>query len=378
MTRTLRTQPEAYRRYRDAYQRGAFAEVVRTGDALAEALDRESRNQAFVPAVAMMRGAALAELDSYVEACRFLELGLDRLSEDEDSNLRELSDGDWFALRLVELLTKLGRYGDAWGRLTALEEPTKPHTTRLAALRGRAALNTIRGDYEGAHHLLNAATSVVDRINSQFLVAEIEADRVVVLAVQGRMLEATMLADRVLERLGRPAAGRRGSWSSESTAAVALTLSRLCVEAGNLKDGERYLLVGSGAVERAPTTYLSAHVDLAISTLWCEQGSAGGAEPLCRDAERAFSRLACRPSEAQATLELALIARARGMATSALPLLERAHAEFSYLGHARELSVTEALLRRADREAERLTAEVNDPVVDDSAFRPGPHGEPDE
>lgn len=358
-------QPEDYRKLREAYQRGHFDRVVATADGLAATFDRDPNRRPFVPAIALMKGAALAELDDYVGACEFLEYGLDRFDEDDSSHFREVADADWFALRLVELQTLIGRYGEAWSRLTLLEDPAKPHPTRLAAIRGRAALNTTRGDYEGAHQLLNAALTVAERINSQFLATAVEADRAVVLGMQGRLLEAIALADRTFEKLARPAAGGRGVWSARSTAAIALTLSRLCLDAGNLGDGERFLLHGTSATERAPSSYFSAQLDLTISSLWRAQGSAGTAEPLCREAAQTFARLGCRPAEAQATLELAKLAEARGMATSAIPLLERARSEFSYLGHARELRETERLLQLA------AAADV-DPFLppDDTAFRP--------
>jgi hypothetical protein len=340
-------QPESYRRFRDAYRTGQFDRVVREGDALAATLDREPRHRAFVPATAMMFGAAYAELDAYATACRYLDYGLERYAEDESSHLKELGGADWFALRLVEVQLLLGRYGDAWILLTKLEEPDRRDLTRLAAIRGRATLNAIRGDYEGAHHLLNAAISVTDRIHSGFHVTTVEADRAIVLAMQGRMLEAIALADRTLERLAQPAAGGMGTWSAQSTAAITLTLSRLCLDAGNTADGERFLLTGTAAVDRARTTFLSAAVDLGICALWRAQGAEGAAEPLCTEAALTFGRLGCRPAEALATLELAKIADARGMATSAIPLLERARDEFSYLGHARDLRDADARLHRA-------------------------------
>ncbi|MBI2705278.1 MAG: hypothetical protein HYX32_08330 [Actinobacteria bacterium] len=340
-------QPEIYRQFRDAYRNGRFPTIVAEGDALAATLDRDPRLRAFVPATSLMIGAAYAELDAYSTACRYLEYGLERYRIDEGSHLRELGGADWFSLRLVEVEMLLGRYGDAWTLLTTLEAPDKPDLTRLAAIRGRSELNTIRGDYEGAHHLLNAASSVTDRIHSEFHVATLEADRSVVLAMQGRMLEGIALAHRTLERLSQPAAGAMGAWSSQSTAALALTLSRLCLDTGNVADGERFLLVGTAAVDRARSTYLRACVDLGICALWRAQGAEGVAEPLCTEAGLTFGRLACRPAEAQTTLELAKIAEARGMTTSAIPLFERARDEFRFLGHARELRDSEARLHRA-------------------------------
>ncbi len=357
-------QPEAYRRYRDSYQRRLFDQVIGDGEVLAATLDGEDRTRVFVPAVALMFGSALAEREEYVRATRLLTYGLERIAEDEGSRIREVGDADWFALRLIELLTLLGRYGEAWVRLPSLEEPTKPLSTRLGAIRGRAALSTIRGDYEGGHHLLNAATSVIEKIHSAFMLSTIEADRVVVLALSGRLSEATNLADRTLGPLTEPLAGPRGTWASQLGAAVALTLSRVCIEAGDVRRGERYLLMGTAAAGRAPKSYMSAQLDLAMATLWRAQGSPGTAEPVCREAAQTFARLGCRPAEAAATLELAKLAEARGMITSARPLFERAVSEMAFLGQPREHREALACLQRLDGTRQSLQ------LADDAAFRP--------
>jgi len=338
--------------------------VLTRAGAVAGVLADDPSKRRFIPAVALMKGSALAELDDLVGACEWLGYGLECLDADADADQRGAVDGDWFALRLVELEMMLGLYGDAWQRLTALENPEKPHATRLAAIRGRAALNATRGDYEGAHQLLNAALSVTERINSRFLTTSVEADRIVVLALGGRLGEATALAERSLEKISIPAAGRRGAWAARSTASIALVLSRLCFDAGNVQHGQRYLELGTSAVQRCRSTYLTAQVELTVCKQRRLDGESGSAEPLCREVTRVFSQLGCRPAEAEATLELARLAGARGMLTSARPLLERARTEFSYLGQPRELSECEAVLREQ-------RAESGDPHPwDDSAFRP--------
>jgi tetratricopeptide (TPR) repeat protein len=340
----VRLPPEDFRHLRAAYQRRDVATVAASADAVAARLNASPRDQVFIPALALMKGEALLELERYVEAHELLQEGVRRLVEGQ-SYLHELGPADRFRLLLVELEILLGRYGDAWQRLLALEEPDRPPATRLGALRARARLNTIRGDYEGAHHLLNAATSVTDRINSRFMVALVEVERAVVLATQGRLHEAIALADRLHESLGAPLGGRRGAWAARLTAGVSLWVSRLAHEAGRAAEGDRLLLRGAGAVARAPTRYLEAHRDVAISTQWRVEGRAGSAEPVCREAMLAFERLGARPAAATATLELARIAVARGLATSAQPLADRARAEFSFLGHARELHEATAVLR---------------------------------
>ena len=347
-------QPEAFRRYRDAYQRRHFDVVLADGHRLAATLEEHPAQRRFVAPVALMFGAALAESDAFTDACTWLEHGLDRAAADEDA---EVSIGrgdkaglDWFALRLVELQILLGRYGEAWNRLTPLEEPTKPDATRLAAIRGRAALNTIKGEYELAHNLLNAAATVTERLGSRFLEAEVDADRAIVLATQGRLREAGLLAERTLEGLIKTPSGPHGAWAAGTTAAVALTIARRSFGAGLDEDGERWLLLGAGAIERSATTYLTAQLDVTIATSWRHQGSIGRAEELCTDAAVRLAALGCRPAEASATLELAELALAHGMAEAALPLAQRALDELSYLGHARDRREAADLVRRLTSE----------------------------
>jgi hypothetical protein len=343
-------QPESYRRYRDAYQRRRFDVVLADGHRLAASYEEEPNQRRFVAPVAIMYGIALAEDDAYLEAINWLEHGLDRAAADEETGdtvrSGEKAGTDWFTFRLIELYLLVGRYGDAWDRLTPLEEPGRREATRLAAIRGRAALNTIRGDYEGAHHLLNAAVTVTERMGSGFMAAEVEADRVILLATQGRLHEALLLADRTLDGLIKTPSGPHGAWAAASTAAVALTLARRCLAEGRDDDGRRWLLFGAGAVERSPTSYLSAQLDVTIATSWRLQGALGRAEELCSAAAIRLAALGCRPAEAAATLELAHLALAHGMAEAALPLAQRAVDELTFLGHARDRREAADLLRR--------------------------------
>jgi hypothetical protein len=333
-------QPVEFERYREAYRQRRFDGVLADGHQLAATFETVDQQRRFVAPVALMFGAALAEGDAYLEACTWLEHGLERTAADQAAGdaviLGEFGGTDWFSLRLIELYMLVGRYGDAWNRLTPLEEPSRRETTRLAAIRGRALLNTIRGDYEAAHNLLNAAVTVTERIGSSFLAAMVEADRAVLLATQGRRREAVLLADRTLDRLIKTPSGSHGVWAAASAASVALTLARRCFAADEHDEGERWLLLGAGSIERSPTTYLSAQLDVTIARSWRQQGAIGRAESLCSAAAIRLASLGCRPAEAAATLELARLAAARGMDEAALPLAQRAYDELTYLGHALE------------------------------------------
>lgn len=176
----------------------------------------------------------------------------------------------------------------------------------------------------------------------------VDGDRAVLLAVGGRLPEGLRLADAVLGPLSQPGRGTHLDWAAAEAAAMALTLSRLAADRGDLPSAERMLLAGAAAADRAQRPILDAHLDLAISVLWRQKGAFVQAEPLTRDALADFVRLGCRPAAATAHVSAGHLAWARGMRSAALPLYERAQAEFRELGQRRDLAEVTNLLRMVD------------------------------
>lgn len=336
----------AYRRYRDAYLRGEQGHVRAHGDALAVRLAADPAQRGLVPAVVLMHGMVLAAADELVSACDYLEQGLAMLPGTESA--REAGTGDDYALALVQCEVLLGRYDAALGRLTALEEPDRPVETRLGAIRARAQIAGTRGDDEQAHWLLNTATNLASRMRSRFSMTLVDADRALVLAIGGRVHEGVRLADSVLGPLTRPGRGNHPEWAAAEAAALALTLSRLTADRGDLATAERMLLTGAAATDRVPRPLLDAHLDLAISVLWRQKGAHQQAEPLLRDAVVDFVRLGCRPAAALGRVAEGHLAWARGMRSAAVPLYEQARTEFADLGHRRDVAELTHLLRLAD------------------------------
>ncbi len=336
----------AYRRYRDAYLRGRHDTVLAEGDRLAVALGEDPDQRGWVPAVVLMHGAVLAAEDRFAPACDYLEQGLAMLPGTESE--RETKRGDSYDLTLVQCQLVLGRYDEALGRLTALEEPDRPVETRLGAIRARAQVAAARGDDEQAHWLLNAATNLAARMRSRFSMTLVDADRALLLAGSGRLHEGVRLADSVLGPLIRPGVGTHATWAASEAAALALTLCRLTADRGDLATAERMLLAGAAAADRVQRPFLDAHLDFAISVLWRQKGAYLQSEPLLGDALGDFVRLGCRPAAAAGHLAAGHLAWARGMHAAAVPLYQQALAEHRDLGHRRDVAEVTHLLRLAD------------------------------
>lgn len=342
---SVRAPSPAYRRMRSAYRHGRYDEVHATGDDVAVALSADPDQRELVPAAVLMHGSALAELGNLTDACRYLSQGLDMV--DGTRSERELGGADWYALRLLELLVQRGRYDEALRWASSLEVPDRRPETRLGAIRARIAVLTARAEDDAAWLLLNAATSVVQRVRSNLQSSLVQGDRALLLARSGRLDEGVRLADEVLDSMGRPGEGRQLAWAAADAAALGLTLARLTAEAGDLATAERFLEVGADGAGRAGGMFLSAHVLLARASVWRVAGLIPDAEAVCRDALQSFTVLGCAPSAAQCRYEEARLAWDRGMANAALPLFQHALAEFTELGHRREMVEIRGLLDRS-------------------------------
>lgn len=330
---------------RSAYRHGRYEEVHASGDEVAVALSADPDQRELVPAAVLMHGSALAELGDLADACRYLSQGLDML--DGTRSERELGGGDWYALRLLELLVQRGRYDEALRWAGALEVPDRRPETRLGAIRARIAVLTARAEDDAAWLLLNAATSVVQRVRSNLQAALVEGDRALLLARTGRLDEGVRLTDEVLGSMGRPGEGRQLAWAAADTAALGLSMARFTADAGELEAAERFLELGTDGAGRAGGMFLAAHVLLARASVWRAAGLIPEAEAACREALQTFTVLDCAPAAAHCRYEEARLAWDRGMANAALPLFEHALAEFTELGHRREMKEIGALLDRS-------------------------------
>ncbi len=323
--------PPAYREFREAYRRGDTDTVLGTGQHVLNALAAEDGDvQTMAPAVLVMIGAHLARAERLTDAIAYLERGLAQLPGSLAT--REVGKGDWYALLLLQLDLLVGRYRPAWPLIQRLIEPDRRLETRLGATRAQVSVNAAFGDFETAYQLLNTAVGLADRLRSRQQAVMVAGDRAIVLALQGRTLEATSFADAVLPDLARPSPGPLGAWAAAQAVTVATAVARSAVEAGDLLTAQR-LLYGAGEIAgRTGRTLDQGQLALAQGVVAWRSGDLLGAEAPLGKARRVFQTLGCAPATAQAQWEEANLAVARGLHSSARPLFERAREEFTALG----------------------------------------------
>jgi hypothetical protein len=258
--------------------------------------------------------------------------------------IRAANRFDWFELALLDVDLRLGRYAGVLARVPLLVDPTHGAEIRFAATRAHAAVLGAQGQFEGAHHLLNTAGGLAARIRSRFRLALVEGDRAVLLAQQGRLLEAITASDRVLPSLIRPPLGEHQQWSTAEGAAVALSVSRAASASGDHLTAERLLLLGTTASAHVGGAYLSANLDLTRGVFWLLERDLDAAEAALVSATHQFGILGCAPAVARATLEQGRLAHIRGLARSARPLYQHALDDFRRLGQPRDVTETMRLL----------------------------------
>ena len=335
----------AYLDFREAFRRGDGDAVLGTGQLVLDQLGTDERQSGLVPAVLLMVGATLARLERFADATAYLERGLALLPG--TAATREVGDGDWYALLLLDLLMAVGRFRDSWNRIQSLIEPDREARTRLGATRAQIALYAAFGDFETAQQLLNTAAGLADRVGSHQLAAMVDGDRAIVLAAQGRTVEAAVFADQVLPQLGRPGAGPLMRWSGAAAATVTTTVARHAAVAGDLMTAERMLFLAAEPAAGTGRTFDLAQLQLARGVVWREGGRTLDAERPLLEARHGFLALGCAPAAALAQREEARLALLKGMSASSRPLYERAREEFALLGLTREVMAIDAVLRTA-------------------------------
>ena len=323
--------PPAYRDLREAYRQGDTDAVLGTGQHVLDALAAEGGEAAsLAPAVLLMVGAHLARRERLSDAIAYLDRGLVQLPGSQAT--REVGTADWYALLLIQLELLVGRYQQAWPRIQRLVEPDRPLETRLGATRAQLSVNAAFGDYETAYQLLNTAVGLADRLGNRQQAAMVTGDRAIVLALQGRTLEATGFADAVLGDLARPLRGPLGAWAAAQAVTVSATVARRAADAGDLLTAQRLVYGAGELVGRTGRTLDQAQLALARGVVAGRGGDLAGSEAALGEARQLFQALGCAPAAAQAQWEEANLAVARGLRASAGPLFERAREEFAVLG----------------------------------------------
>lgn len=340
----MRIPPPTSTRLVTAGRRGDHLVLLAEGDAGIAELAANPDTVDLAGEVACLLGGVHAAQERFAVGASYLEYGLTALEASRDDGGAPSPTDDWYALVLLDLLLRLGRYDDALGRITSLLEPDRGLDTRFAATRAQASIAAARGDYETAHFLLNTATGLALRIRNRFRSALVDGDRAILLATQGRLYEGIGLADRVLTSFVRPPIGDYQHWGNAEGAAIALSISRAAANTGDQLTAQRMLIQGTTAAERVGTGYVKAQLDLTRGVFWSTERKADAAEAALLEAQHAFNLLGCAPAVATATLEQGRLAQRRGLYLSAEPLFRRAFDEFRAIGHAREMGEIRRLL----------------------------------
>jgi tetratricopeptide (TPR) repeat protein len=336
----------AFRDLRFAFERRDYREVLATGEAAIARLESDPRQRGFVPGSMVLVGGALLNVEHYRDAITWLEQGLVRMRDTASEH--ELRGAHWFHRALADTYLLVGLWDRAALYLDWLARPEQPHDSRLAATRGQLFLAACAGRFDEAGQLVNAAADLARRARSEIAEAVVEADRAIVLGVQGRLREAVSFADGVTPRLAAPAGDDRQQWANQQATVLLTTLARLLAETGDLMTAERFLLEVAVPVAQARRTYARAQYELARSVVWREEGDLERAEAPIRAAGEQFTALDTLPAVALARLAEGKLAAARGHTIAARSLYERALAEFADLGLPREQKEASWRLQQLD------------------------------
>jgi tetratricopeptide (TPR) repeat protein len=328
--------PAYFHELREAYRRGEATWVLENAQRVLDQLAEDPRHDDLVPAVLLMAGGALAGREQYLDAIAYLDRGLDELPDTASAS--ELGHGEDFALIELDLLLLVGRFHDAWAIVTRLTEPGRPLEARLGATRGHIALAASFGDFDTSQQLLNTAAGLAQQLRSRQQIAVVDGDRAVVLALQGRVLEAAAFADQVLPSLARRGPGPQLAWGAAQAITVATTIARQAAENGDEATAERFLAGISGVAGASRRSFDIGQIALARGAVWRSSGHLLEAETPLASARRQFLALGCAPAAALAQLEEARLAATRGYHASSRPLFARARAEFDALGLRREVA----------------------------------------
>jgi len=333
----------AFREFRELARKGSDQAVIDRGQSVLDALGSDAAQQVLIPAALVLIGSSLYAADRFADAAAYLERGLADLPHSAAN--REIGDGDPYTITYLELLLRLGRFRDAWSIAETASEPTQSLEVRLGATRAQVAVTSAFGDFDRSQQLLNTAAGIAKRLRNRQSAAIVDGDRAMVLARQGRIVEAVALADQVLVLLGRLGAGPVLAQSSTQAVAITTTLARIAQRTGDDMTAQRMLLLAAGPTEHTGRRFDRALFELAQATVWNQTGFTELAEGAADDARRTFLFLGCAPAAAETQQLRGEIAACRGLTLSARPLLQQARAEYGALGLNRHVSDIDALLR---------------------------------
>ncbi len=333
--------PAPYRRHRRHYERGDHDWVVLNTAATLAELGDDAAPDRFGPAVLGRLGAALARRQQFGAAR--LELSRSCAALATSVSARELGDGEFIRLQLVEVLLAMGRFGEARQMAEPMLSARHHAASRMGAARALAALHLAGGDPTGAHAWLDEAAARAAGLGGDLGLALVHADRAVVVAGSGRLHEAVTMGAEVLTRLDRAGSGTRSTSMALTQASVTATAVALAAaHAGDigaasvlLAEADRRAVLGHRPADEASRDVVRSAV------LRLASQPPGG---LAERAGRVLGAVGAQPAQATAVREQAMIAEASGRHASAVVLARHATTMFARLGMVTERRRTDALV----------------------------------
>ena len=310
-------------RFREAFSRRSDGDtVLGTGQPVLDELGADERQSGLVPAVLLMVGATLARLE-LLPRCR--AANLEHVAAAAARHRRHPRGG---RRRLVHPRAARPAAGDR-SVPRGLEPHPGPHRARPGPTRPaseprapRSRCTPASATSPTAQQLLNTASGLAERVGSRQLAAMVDADRAIVLAEQGRTVEAAVFADQVLPQLARPGPGpllrgrgrRRQRSRPPWPAAPAVQ--------GDLMTAERMLFLATEPATGSGRSFDRAQLEAGPRGGLAGAGRPEAGEPARRRGGRRPGRSAGRrrrPGQRGAALAMVL-----GRPASARPLYERA------------------------------------------------------
>jgi len=344
----MRVSPRPYRDLLDAARRGDQTTVLSCGRRALDALAADPSGADWTPAALVLLGLALASREQYSDACAYLARGVDTVGDTHGA--RDIGPMvDVAALTLAGLLARQGRFGEAVPRLRDLAGPHWRIDTRLGAVRGQLALAVLFADVSTAQQLVNTATDLARRSKGRLPAALVDGDRALALATDGRLSEATALAESVVPLLAAPGSSTEQRWANAQAVTVATGLARALAPLGDDPPARRWLQAAGPPAAASRTRWDAAQVALARCVVAREADDPDLSGQAGHEAMQLFTTLNAAPAAALTQLELARLAERQGHRASAAALYRRAEADLAPMGLPRELTAVRAGLDRLDR-----------------------------
>lgn len=271
-------------------------------------------------AVLLVVARSLVVDQRWTDALVWLEEGLTRYRP--TWRTRELGDVDRDRVALARLYLTLGSLVEAARHAEALSQPGHSLEVRLEATRIQVMLCLEAADDLSTNQLLNSAAHMAERANSSRLRAAVDADRALVLAVQGRVTEAATLLSSNLEPLTQGGSTPEQAAANLDAVRAICAITRSACSRGRPEVARPLLIHAARASASGDAAHARALSDLASGVMHAAGGIHGRADwemadSLIHLAAVRLAALGAAPDALVARLEAARLIEMRGWTDNA-------------------------------------------------------------